>query len=95
MKSFLKRGLKILMPISFLVVLILFLLNLFYPLPGTDDGAKTLIAAVAPEYSAWIGTIGVEHDLRMEALLLIGQLWAGLLVMIVLIYKYKKHRQLH
>jgi ABC-type cobalt transport system substrate-binding protein len=79
-----------LMPFCLSGVLLLFLINLFHPLPGSDDGVEAVIANVAPQYQSWMNPIGLQHELGMEAVLLIAQLLIGLLLLVGFILKYKK-----
>lgn len=79
-----------LMPFCLAGVLLLFLVNLFYPLPGSDDGVEAVVANVAPQYQSWINPIGLQHELGMEAVLLIAQLLIGLLLLAGFIIKYKR-----
>lgn len=88
-----KKGLQYIIP-SLIVgcLLFLFAYNTFIGLPGSDDGAETLVQSISPSYHPWIESFGLKLNATTETLLFITQIALGLLLLIYCLLLLRKKK---
>jgi len=73
-------------------LIFLFAYNTFIGLPGSDDGAETLVQSISPNYRPWIESFGLELNATTETLLFITQIALGLLLLVYCLHLLRKKK---